>query len=60
MANPFSWTMSSTRDFMVVTRIADPSTVSVTVLHADTAMPPATVSTNSRPPTNSRNIGDGV
>ena len=29
--------MSITRDFMVVTRIAMPSTVSVTVLHAETA-----------------------
>jgi hypothetical protein len=51
--------MSMTRDFMVVTRIAIPSTVNVTVLDAETANPPANPSAKSSPPTTSRNIGDG-
>ncbi len=57
---PFSWTMSITRDFMVVTRIATPSTVNVTVLQAVTASPPANASTRRSPATTNRNIGDGV
>src|SRR5579875_736306 len=52
--------MSMTRDFIVVTFIAVPSTLSVTVLYAAIAMPPATASTNSSAATRIRRIGDGV
>ena len=41
--------MSITRDFMVVTRIAMPSTVNVTVLDAETAKPPANAEYQQQP-----------
>jgi hypothetical protein len=44
---------------MVVTRIAIPSTVNVTVLDAETAKPPANPTAKSSAPTMSRNMGDG-
>lgn len=56
---PFSSTTSITLDFIVVTRMATPSTVNVTVLHTETAYPPANARTTSSPPTTSRNIGEG-
>jgi hypothetical protein len=52
--------MSITFDLIVVTRIDVPSTVSVTVLDAETAYPPAEASTTNRAPTTRRNTGDSV
>ena len=47
-----------TLDFIVVTVIGAPSTVSVTVLWEATAMPPANTSVNNSAPTSSRNAGE--
>lgn len=57
-SKPFSSTMSSTRDFMVVTVIGVPSTDSVTVLWAATANPPANVRATSVAATTIRSIGE--
>lgn len=59
MTKPFSSTTSMTRDFMVFTCMATPSTVNVTVLHTEIAYPPANARTTSSPPTTRRNIGEG-
>ena len=58
IAKPFSSTMSATRDFIVVTVIAVPSTSRVTVLRESIAIAPAPASVISRAPRVRRMAGD--
>ena len=57
-SKPFSLTTSMTRDFIVATVIDAPSTVSVTVLCAATAVPPANTKTSKIAATRTRSIGE--